>query len=49
MSAIHAAAQAGHLACLKWLVEDAGVPIRLRAADGATPAHFAAANGEVRY
>ena len=47
MSAIHVAAQAGHLPCVKWLVEKASVPVRLRATDGATPAHFAAANGEV--
>ena len=47
MSAVHAAAQAGKLACLKWLVEEAAVPIRHRSEDGATPAHFAAASGEV--
>ena len=41
------AAQAGQLPCIKWLVEKASIPVRLRATDGATPAHFAAANGEV--
>ena len=47
MSAIHAAAQAGQLSCLRWLVEEAAIPVRQRSADGATPAHFAAASGEV--
>jgi len=49
MAPVHAAAQAGQIACLQWLVERAGVPIRFKADDGATPAHFAAASGEVRW
>ena len=48
MAPVHAAAQAGQVSCLQWLVEQSGVPIRFNAEDGATPAHFAAASGEVR-
>ncbi len=47
MAPVHAAAQAGQVACLQWLVERAGVSPRHKADDGATPAHFAAAGGQV--
>lgn len=47
MCAIHAAAQAGHTACLREIVRRAG-DVRMRRVrdnDGATPVHFAAAQG----
>jgi len=47
MAPIHAAAQAGQTACLEYMVKEASVSIRSRADDGATPAHFAAASGQV--
>ena len=47
MSPIHAAAQAGHIPCLTFLTS-IDVSLRQQAEDGATPAHFAAASGEVR-
>ena len=47
MSPIHAAAQAGQISCMEWLVGRAGVSPRYKAEDGATPAHFAAASGQV--
>lgn len=48
MAPIHAAAQAGHRLTLQYLVKEANVSVRSRADDGATPAHFAAASGQVR-
>lgn len=48
MAPIHAAAQAGNQPCLEYLVKGANVSVRSRADDGATPAHFAAASGQVR-
>ena len=48
MGPIHAAAQAGKIACLEYLVNTVGMSIRIRADDGATPAHFAAAGGQVK-
>ena len=48
MGPIHAASQAGQIKCLEYLVKKANVPIRHRAEDSATPAHFAAASGQVR-
>ena len=47
MGPIHAAAQAGQLSCLKWLIEYGGVPASHKAADGATSTHYAAASGHV--
>lgn len=47
MSAIHAAAQGGKLECIKWMVLEAKLSADLKAADGATPAHFSAASGQV--
>lgn len=47
MGPIHAAAQAGQLQCLVWMVQEAGISPRYKATDGATPAHFAAASGQV--
>lgn len=47
MGPIHAAAQAGQLRCLAWLVEKGGISSRCKAKDGATPSHFAAASGQV--
>lgn len=47
MAPIHAAAQAGQRACLEYMVKGASVSVRSRADDGATPAHFAAASGQV--
>ena len=47
MAPIHAAAQAGHIPCLTFLTS-IGVSLRQQAEDGATPAHFAAASGQVR-
>ena len=48
MRPIHAAAQGGKLECIKWMVLEAKLLADLKAADGATPAHFSAASGEVR-
>ncbi len=47
MCAVHAAAQAGQISCLEYLVEKGSVPVRHKANDGATPAHYAAASGQV--
>lgn len=47
MGPIHAAAQAGKTSCLEYLVSTVGMSIRIRADDGATAAHFAAAGGQV--
>lgn len=47
MGPIHAAAQAGQLSCLVWMVQVAGISPSHKARDGATPAHFAAASGQV--
>ena len=49
MGPIHAAAQAGQLRCLVWMVEVAGISPNHQAKDGATPAHFAAASGQVSW
>lgn len=46
MSAVHAAAQAGHVRCLQVLFEH-GVSPRMRSNEGATPTHYAAASGRV--
>lgn len=47
MGPLHAAAQAGEIKCLKWLVKHGGVSATQKAEDGATPMHFAAAGGQV--
>ena len=47
MRPIHAAAQGGKLECIKWMVSEAKLLADFKAADGATPAHFSAASGQV--
>ena len=47
MAPLHAAAQAGEMECLQWLVQHGGVSPSQKAEDGATPMHFAAAGGQV--
>lgn len=42
---VHHAARAGHLACVRFLVQRAKLPGNQRAHNGATPAHDAAATG----
>ena len=49
MGPLHAAAQAGEIECLKWIVQHGGVSAAQKAEDGATPMHFAAAGGQVLY
>lgn len=44
---VHHAARAGHLACVKFLVQRAQLPGNQRAHNGATPAHDAAATGSL--
>lgn len=44
---VHHASRAGHLACVKFLVQQAKLPGNQRAHNGATPAHDAAATGSL--
>ncbi|XP_067574500.1 espin isoform X3 [Pseudorca crassidens] len=44
---VHHAARAGKLHCLRFLVEEAGLPAAASARNGATPAHDAAATGHL--
>ncbi|XP_054427075.1 espin-like protein [Pteronotus mesoamericanus] len=44
---VHQATRAGHLACVKFLVQRAKLPGNQRAHNGATPAHDAAATGSL--
>ena len=44
---MHHAARAGKLHCLRFLVQEAGLPAAARARNGATPAHDAAATGHL--
>uniref|UniRef100_A0A3Q3Q0C3 WH2 domain-containing protein n=1 Tax=Monopterus albus TaxID=43700 RepID=A0A3Q3Q0C3_MONAL len=46
-SPVHHAARAGRLACLRFLVEEAGLPATCLASNGASPAHDAAATGNL--
>ncbi|XP_040009542.1 espin isoform X2 [Xiphias gladius] len=46
-SPVHHAARAGKLACLRFLVEEAGLPGNCLANNGASPAHDAAATGNL--
>ncbi|XP_061691332.1 espin isoform X5 [Syngnathoides biaculeatus] len=46
-SPVHHAARAGKLACLRFLVEEAGLPGHCLAHNGASPAHDAAATGNL--
>ncbi|KAJ8016391.1 hypothetical protein DPEC_G00006740 [Dallia pectoralis] len=46
-SPVHHAARAGKLTCLRFLVEEAGLPGNSSANNGATPAHDAAATGNL--
>ncbi|XP_030041996.1 espin isoform X2 [Microcaecilia unicolor] len=46
-SPVHHAARAGKLGCLRYLVDEAGLPATGRARNGATPAHDAAATGNL--
>lgn len=46
-SAVHHAARAGKLACVRFLVEEAGLPGHCLANNGASPAHDAAATGNL--
>lgn len=44
---VHHATRAGHLACVKFLVQQAKLPGNQRAHNGATPVHDAAATGSL--
>ena len=44
---VHHAARAGHLVCIRFLVQRAKLPGNQRAHNGATPAHDAAATGSL--
>lgn len=44
---VHHAARAGHLDCIRFLVQQAKLPGNQRAHNGATPAHDAAATGHL--
>lgn len=44
---VHHAARAGHLACVRFLVQRAKLPGNQRAHNGASPAHDAAATGSL--
>ena len=44
---VHYAARAGKVACVKWLVQEAGLVGNSTANNGATPAHDAAATGQL--
>lgn len=44
---VHHASRAGHLACVKFLIQQAKLPGNQRAHNGATPAHDAAATGSL--
>lgn len=44
---VHHATRAGHLACVKFLVQRAKLPGNQRAHNGATPVHDAAATGSL--
>lgn len=44
---VHHATRAGHLACVKFLVQRAKLPGNRRAHNGATPVHDAAATGSL--
>ncbi|XP_077460521.1 espin isoform X3 [Stigmatopora argus] len=46
-SPVHHAARAGKLACMRFLVEEAGLPGHCLANNGASPAHDAAATGNL--
>lgn len=46
-SSVHHAARAGKLTCLRFLVEEAGLPGNCLANNGASPAHDAAATGNL--
>lgn len=46
-SPVHHAARAGRLTCVRFLVEEAGLPGNCIANNGATPAHDAAATGNL--
>lgn len=46
-SPVHHAARAGKLSCVRFLVEEAGLPGNSVANNGATPAHDAAATGNL--
>lgn len=46
-SPVHHAARAGKLSCVRFLVEEAGLPGSSVANNGATPAHDAAATGNL--
>lgn len=45
--AVYFAAQEGHLACIQWLVEQAGADPQLASTDGMTPLHAAAQTGRL--